>query len=113
MLTLEWRQVDLGHGTATLDQGKTKNREGRTFVMTTELRQLLESQRNKTSELERERGRIVRWVFHRNGKPIRTFKGAWKAACLAAGLPGRIPHDFRRTAVRNLVRAGGYRSAWR
>ena len=32
------------------------------------------------------------------------------AACRAASLPGRIPHDLRRTAVRNLDRAGGPRS---
>ncbi len=30
----------------------------------------------------------------------------WKTACEAAGCPGRVPHDFRRTAVRNLNRAG-------
>src|SRR5271155_3588861 len=28
----------------------------------------------------------------------------------SAGVPGRIPHDFRRTAVRNLERAGVSRS---
>jgi integrase len=31
---------------------------------------------------------------------------AWKIACRAAGCPGRIPHDLRRTAVRNLILAG-------
>ncbi len=39
-------------------------------------------------------------------KPIRRFDKAWKAACIAAGCPGRIPHDLRRTAIRNMVRRG-------
>jgi hypothetical protein len=54
---------------------------------------------------------ICPWVFHRSnrkvkGKRITTFIKAFRAACTKAGCPGRIPHDLRRTAVRNLVRAG-------
>ena len=41
-----------------------------------------------------------------NGKAIPSFRKAWQRACTDAGCPGRILHDFRRTAVRNLVRAG-------
>ena len=55
-------------------------------------------------------GQIVARVFHRRGSPIRDIRGAWKTATEAAGLAGRIPHDFRRTAVRNLERAGVSRS---
>ena len=40
------------------------------------------------------------------GKRITTFIKAFRAACTRAGGPGRIPHDLRQTAVRNLVRAG-------
>jgi integrase len=43
-------------------------------------------------------------------KQIKSFGKAFKTACKDAGVPGRILHDFRRTAVRNLERAGVPRS---
>lgn len=49
-------------------------------------------------------------VFHRKGNPIKSFRRAWLTACKKAGVPGRIPHDFRRTAIRSLERAGVPRS---
>jgi len=62
----------------------------------------------------------VPWVFFRmvadergaEKKPRRivSFIKAFKTACKNAGCPGRIPHDLRRTAVRNLERAGVPRS---
>jgi integrase len=49
----------------------------------------------------------VQLVFTRpDGRPIGSFAKAWARACRAAGVPGRVLHDFRRTAVRNLLRAG-------
>lgn len=38
--------------------------------------------------------------------PIKTFYKAWHNATRLAGCPGRLPHDFRRTAVRNSRREG-------
>jgi integrase len=46
------------------------------------------------------------FVFHRHGKPILNFRKAWDATCTAADLEGPLFHDLRRTAVRNVVRAG-------
>lgn len=110
VLRLTWRQVDFGAGTVRLEPGTTKNREGRMFPMTPELRALLDDRRSATAEAQARAGRIIPEVFHREGEPIKSFRGAWKAACAAAGVPGRIFHDFRRTAVRNLERAGVARS---
>jgi integrase len=51
-------------------------------------------------------GLICPWVFNRRGRQIKGFVKAWKSACTTAGCPGKLPHDFRRTAIRNLVRSG-------
>jgi integrase len=45
-------------------------------------------------------------VFHHDGKPIGDFRKSWAMACRAAGVDGKLFHDFRRTAARNMIRAG-------
>ena len=106
VLPLEWRQVDFAGGIVRLDPGTTKEQFGRVFPFTSELRALLEEQRSYTDRIQSEKGILVPWVFHRDGLRIKSFRGAWTNVRKRAGIPGRIPHDFRRTAVRNLVRAG-------
>ena len=75
------------------------------------MRELLERQLEKVNELGHKTNRSIPWLFHHNGKPIKDFRKAWALACERAGVVGKVPHDFRRTAVRNLERAGIPRSA--
>lgn len=119
ILPLTWRQVDFeagtGNGEIRLDPGTTKNREGRVFPMTRDLRTMLKAQHVEHETLKKA-GHICPSVFFRmkaevrGGKkkpvPIVAFDKAWKIACRAAGCPGKIPHDCRRTAIRNFVRSG-------
>ncbi|HEV8445951.1 MAG TPA: tyrosine-type recombinase/integrase [Gemmatimonadaceae bacterium] len=137
VLSLRWEQVDLHAGIVRREVGTTKNRDGREWPIHAlpELARLLQSLRDESKAA----GHITPFVFNRHGKPIKDFRGAWSSACERAayreengtrvlvrpGLVARleidpatgkakrvrpIPHDFRRTAVRNLERAGVSRS---
>lgn len=112
VLTRQWRHVDFDRGVVTLEPGETKSGEGRAFPFSEipELRELLYELRRETDAVQRRLGRVVPWVFHRNGKPVKSIRQAWRTACRNAGLVGKIPHDFRRTAVRRLEFAGVSRS---
>ena len=96
---LRWKQVDLKAGCVRLDVGTTKNDQGRVVFLTQEIVDLL-------SSLWKDRRLDCPKVFNRNGLPIKDFRSAWENACKRANLHGMLFHDFRRTAVRNMVRAG-------
>jgi hypothetical protein len=64
VLTREWRHVDFAAGEVRLEPGTTKNKEGRTFPFTRELRALLEAQHTERERLKK-RGIVVPWVFWR------------------------------------------------
>lgn len=108
VLSLRWSQVDFDQGTVRLEPGATKNLEGREFPFSPlpDLRHTLEEQRRRTRELERQTGRIIPYVFHRDGRPVRNMSKAWQIACERVGVGGAWFHDLRRSAVRNLERAG-------
>jgi integrase len=102
ILPLTWDRIDLEAGTVRLYRGTTKNKDGRVIVLPQVLRDVIEQQWQ--DHLDRYPG--CPFVFHREGQQLKYFRRRWVAACQEIGLAGRIPHDFRRTAVRNLVRVG-------
>lgn len=99
---LECRQVDVEHRALRIERGTTKGKEPRIVRLPSEAWAVVA----KWYARRRVGARISRFLFHRRGKPIRTFQRAWTNACVRAGHPGMLFHDFRRTAVRNMVRAG-------
>lgn len=110
VLPLTVDRVDLQAGVVRLDPGTTKNNEGRSFHLTAELRNVLQ-ERLISIEALKEKGTICPYVFHRpDGARIKDFRRTWVHACEAAGHPGKLFHDFRRSAVRTLERSGVPRS---
>jgi integrase len=111
ILTRQKHHVDLNAGWLRLEPGEGKSDEGRNFPLIPELRDVLAEQLERTAAMELATDQIIPWLFHKEGNPIGSFRKVWASACKRAGIAGKIPHDFRRTAVRNLERAGVPRSA--
>jgi integrase len=99
ILNLKWNQVNLREGIVRLEPGETKNSEGRTLYAEPELLELLK-------QLHKNRRMDSLFVFNCNGKKIGDFRKSWDSACTVAGTSGLLFHDLRRSAIRNMVRAG-------
>jgi integrase len=103
MIGIRWSQVDFDSGLIALDPDETKNREGRQVpILEGDMEDLL---------LEAKKARDdawpnSEWVFNRQGKQVKDIRGSWRLACIATGVPELNFHDLRRTAVRNMRRAG-------
>jgi integrase len=133
VLTLQWSQVDFLGGAVRLEPGTTKNGEGREFRLTKELRLILETQyaarpKDKICPwVFQRKGKPIgsfykawAWACYKAGLPcvvhlkrdaqgniVKYSEGKKEDEPIIEKIdPQNIPHDFRRPAVRNLVRAG-------
>ncbi len=104
IVNLTWSRVNLKEGTVRLEAGETKNSQARNYYLDEELRRMFQEQ----WDIRKKRGTLNPYVFPgRDGQGrIKDPSRSWKKACDLVGIPGRLFHDFRRTAVRNMIRAG-------
>lgn len=99
ILGLTWDEVDLAGGVIRLTPRRSKTKTGRVLPISSPLQIVLKG-----------RGRRRRpndpRVFDRDGVAVRVWRTALRDACRKAKVPHRLLHDCRRTAARNLIRAG-------
>jgi integrase len=96
---LHWDQVDFDACQIRLTKGQTKGKKARTLPIYGDMTAWLRSQlENRAPECP--------WVFYYHGRPVGSQLAGWREACERAGVPGLLFHDLRRSAVRNMKRAG-------
>src|SRR5262249_60340793 len=107
VLALQWPMVTatvrggvLVEGELRLPGRMTKNRRPLTLPLTGRLLELF--QRRWAARLG-----TCPAIFHRAGRPVRYFAGAWTAATAALGRPGFLVHDLRRSGARTSRRGVG------
>jgi integrase len=128
--SLRWEDVE---GEVIRLRGENaKNGETRSVSLCGELAELIARRKGQRILKDGTEVRMAAHVFHQKSEPVGDFRKAWATACVASGLGrficgrcqqpasghrcdscggevryiGRIFHDLRRTAVRNMVRAG-------
>jgi integrase len=112
--SLSWADMDMEARMMRLRHAESKNGESRKIPLEGELLDIFQ-RRWEARSFEGKQGETVlsELVFHRKGQPVIRFDKAWKSACERVGLKagrkvdgGRIFHDLRRSAARNIRRAG-------
>jgi len=99
LLAWSWDQVDWQQEFVTLKADETKSGHARAVpILAGDMRDWLKWAHGQSNGCSR--------VFNRLGEPIKEFRKAWKDACKVAEVPDLKFHDLRRTAVRNMRRAG-------
>jgi hypothetical protein len=114
--SLEWRQINWTEGKLYLRAQETKTDTPRILYLTGDLLKILVAWKQRCEA----KWPSCPWICHRRGIRLESLKHSWRKACQRVGLGtmvkdeetgelvwnGPIPHDFRRTSVRNMVRAG-------
>jgi integrase len=112
---LAWDMIEIQSRMLHLPAEFSKNGEPRKIPLQGKLWEIIQ-RRKKARTIRMPTGEVLiaPLVFfrkHGRGIPdpwaaIKEFRKSWKTACTNAGVPKKLFHDLRRTAVRNLIRAG-------
>ncbi len=113
--SLRWNELNMETRQLRLRAQFSKNGESRIVPLMGELWEIIQ-RRWEARCFKGESGEIIMspLVFFRlkgrgvpeSGAAVKEFRKTWKVACDAAEKPDALFHDFRRTAVRNMIRAG-------
>lgn len=112
-----WSQVDLDEEIIVLEHGDTKGKVGRYLPLYGEMLMALKKQKQLRDAEYPETVHVFFWhkedvmIGHGGirtvpGGHIKKFYATWNAVVERAGFPGLLFHDLRRSATRNMRKAG-------
>jgi integrase len=104
--------VDEETGFLVLNRESSKNRTEYRWPLVGDMGDLVRAQLAQIQRDELKLGQVIPWLFHHNGKriPYETLRNNWRRATRAAGYPGKLMHDFRRTAAPGWIQRRASRS---